>query len=225
MFRAASLAALAVLAALVAACGGGAASGEADPASAVPADAPFYLEAVVRPEGDLREDALDAAGKVLRTDDPSGKISELLDKALKEDGDTKLDYEKDIEPWLGERAGVLGQRTGQGERGRGPEGAVIIAITDQDAAQAAVDKARKSNGDRMTNRSYAGHRLSGRPGRRRDRRHRGLPDRRPGGAVQAHARHAEGRQAARRLRPLHATGRTASRTTASGTSTSTSSSC
>jgi hypothetical protein len=153
MFRAASLAALALLASLVAACGGGAASGEGDPASAVPADAPFYAEVVVRPEGELRDDALDAAGKVLRTDDPSGKISELLDKALKEDGESKLDYEKDIKPWLGERAG--GWATGTGE-GADFAGAVIVGITDQEAAQAAVDKARKENGDKMTDRSYAG---------------------------------------------------------------------
>jgi hypothetical protein len=153
MFRAASLAALALLASLVAACGGGAASGEADPASAVPADAPFYVEAVVRPEGDLRDDALDAAGKVLRTDDPSAKISELIDKALKEDGDTKLDYEKDIKPWLGDRAGAW---IAAGDTGKDPVGAAIIAITDQDAALAAVDKARKANGDRMTDRSYEG---------------------------------------------------------------------
>jgi len=157
MIRAASFAALALLASLVAACGGGTASGEADPASAVPADAPFYLEVVVRPEGDLREDALDAAGKVLRTDDPSGKISALLDKALKEDGDAKFDYKKDIEPWLGERAGGWASAPGEGEvEGEDFEGAVIIAITDQDAAQAAVDKARKENGDKMTDRSYAG---------------------------------------------------------------------
>ena len=34
---------------------------------------PFYLEATVRPEGDLRDDALAAAGKVLRTHDPQAQ--------------------------------------------------------------------------------------------------------------------------------------------------------
>jgi hypothetical protein len=153
MLRAASLAALALLAALVGACGGGAASGGADPASAVPADAPFYVEAVVRPEGNLREDALDAAGKVLRTDDPSGKLEELLDKALKEDGGTKLDYEKDIRPWLGERAAGWSDAADDG--GDAPA-AVIVAITDRDAAQAAMDKARRQTGERRTKRSYQG---------------------------------------------------------------------
>ena len=154
MFRAASLAALALSAALVAACGGGAAAGEGDPASAVPANAPFYVEAVVRPEGDVRENALDAAGKVLSTDDPSAKISELLDKALKEDGDTTLDYERDIEPWLGERAGAWFAETT--DEDGDAKGAVIIGTTDEEAAIAAVEKARKSSGDRMTKRSHGG---------------------------------------------------------------------
>ena len=66
LIRAAAL--VAVL--LVAGCGGAGAGGEGDPASVVPADAQFYAEAVVRPEGELRDDALDAAGKVLVTDDP-----------------------------------------------------------------------------------------------------------------------------------------------------------
>jgi hypothetical protein len=155
MFRAVSLAALAFLAALVAACGSGASSGGADPASAVPANAPFYVEAVVRPEGDLRDDALDAAGKVLRTDDPSGRISELIDQALKSDNGAKLDYDKDIKPWLGERAGAW--FSDFGENGNGdPKGAVMVAVTDQDAAQAAVEKGRKQSGDKLTDRSYDG---------------------------------------------------------------------
>jgi hypothetical protein len=154
MLRAASLAALSLLAALVGACGGGSASGGADPASAVPADAPFYLEAVVRPEGDLREDALAAAGKVLRTDDPSGRISELLDKALQDDGGTKLDYEKDVKPWLGERAGAW-FTVSTDDQGEGA-GAAIVAITDEEAALAAVGKARDSGGKPATKRSYAG---------------------------------------------------------------------
>jgi hypothetical protein len=153
MLRAASLAALALLAAVAGACGGSAAPGRADPASAVPADAPFYAEVVVRPKGRLRDDTLDAAGKVLRTDDPSGKLSELLDKALKEDGGTKLDYEKDIKPWLGERAG--GWAAAPDDGGDSPS-AVIVAITDRDAAQAAVDKARTQTGERRTKRSYQG---------------------------------------------------------------------
>ena len=38
----------------------------------------------MRPEGDQRDDVLDAARKVLRTDDPEAKLHELIDKGLKE---------------------------------------------------------------------------------------------------------------------------------------------
>ena len=52
------------------------------------------------------EDALDAAGKVLNTSDHEGKIREFLDSALAEEGDTKIDYDRDVKPWLGERAAL-----------------------------------------------------------------------------------------------------------------------
>jgi hypothetical protein len=154
MLRAASLAALSLLAALVVACGGGSAGGEADPASAVPADAMLYAEVNVRPEGDLRDDALDAAGKVLRTDDPEGKIRELLDKAFAEDETTDLDYEQDIKPWLGDRLGfwLSSRLDSEGD----PGAAVVVAVTDADAAMDAVRKGSKSNGDKLTSRSYNG---------------------------------------------------------------------
>ena len=103
--RAAALAA----ALLFAGCGGGGSSGEGDPATAVPADALFYAEAVVRPEGSQRDDALDAAGKVLRTDDPEARIRELLRDALDVDD---FDYESELQPWLGERAGLWGEPDG-----------------------------------------------------------------------------------------------------------------
>jgi Protein of unknown function (DUF3352) len=138
MLRAASLAALALLAALVGACGGGAAGDSgADPATAVPADAPFYLEVVVRPEGDLRDDAVDAAGKVLRTPDAQARIRELVDEAFASGDGPQLSYERDVAPWLGERAG-LWLTAGEGSD---PTGAALLAATDTDRAQEALDTA------------------------------------------------------------------------------------
>ncbi len=131
MLRAAALAALSLLAALVVACGGGAASGDADPASAVPADAMLYSEFVVQPSGDVRDGALEALGKVLATDDPSGKVQALVDRAFAKDIG-HLDFDKDVKPWLGDRAGVWfsSRLDSQGD----PSGSAIIATTDPDAA-------------------------------------------------------------------------------------------
>jgi hypothetical protein len=156
MLRAVLLAALSLVAVVVAACGGGPASGEADPASAAPADAMAYIEVVVRPEGDMREDALAAAGKVLATDDPEGKIRELFDQAMaEEDADTAdLDYDKDIKPWLGERAGVWFSNKPDDEGD--PGGAVLVAVTDSDAALDAIHKGYSNSGEKLTKRSYNG---------------------------------------------------------------------
>ena len=119
---------LAAVAALAAGCGGGAAGGEDDPATIVPADALVYLEVVVRPEGSLREDALDAAGKVLVTDDPEAKIRELVHQSSRGD----LDYARDVEPWLGEQAAVWLSPAAQQD----DPGLILLAATDPDEAQA-----------------------------------------------------------------------------------------
>jgi hypothetical protein len=154
MFRAASLAALSLLVALVAGCGGGAASGDADPASAVPANALLYAEVAIQPEGDLREDALDAVGKVLNTEDPEGKLREYLDKAFAESGDADLDYDKDIKPWLGERAALfLGTRLdGDGD----PTGAAIVDVTNGDDAMGSIRRGAEAEGATLEKRSHNG---------------------------------------------------------------------
>jgi hypothetical protein len=128
MRRAASLL---LLIAFVAGCGGGAASGEADPATAVPRDALFYLEVSVRPEGAVKEDALAAAGKLLRTADPGARIVDLLNSGLEDEGGD-VDYERDIAPWLGERAGLwVSRRLDESEE---PGVGIAVAATDLEAA-------------------------------------------------------------------------------------------
>jgi uncharacterized protein DUF3352 len=151
MLRAATLAALSLLVTLLVACGSGAAGGDDDPASAVPANAILYAEVVIQPDGDLKDDALDAAGKVLATDDPEGKIREFLDKALAEADDT-LDYEKDIKPWLGDRAAVwLGKDfAANGD----PTGAGVVAVTDEEKAMDAIVKGSEKSGEKLTKRTY-----------------------------------------------------------------------
>jgi hypothetical protein len=133
-----------VAVAFVAACGGGGAAGEGDPASVVPADALVYVEAVVRPEGSQRDDALEALGKVLRTDDPSGRIRELTRDAVGE-----FDYERDLEPWLGERVGFWA--TDEGD-----EGVAVVAATDTDEAREALDRRLREDGQSVTERSHRG---------------------------------------------------------------------
>ena len=146
------LLALISLALLVAGCGGSSASGGDDPASAVPAGAAFYLEGTVRPEGDLRDDALAAAGKVLRTDDPQAKIDELVAKAFAESEDPKVDYKKDIAPWLGEKVALWGAVPANAEEDF--RGALVATVEDEDEAQSALDRSIEGSDETFRKRTY-----------------------------------------------------------------------
>jgi hypothetical protein len=153
MLRASALSlTCAVLALAAAGCGESGSAGEGDPASLVPAGASIYLEATVQPQGDRREDALAAAGKIMRTDDPAGKLRDLVDKELAEEGDG-LTWECDFAPWLGEDAGVWATNLQAPE----PSFAAIVATKDADAAKTALAKFEKtSDSGPYTARSYDG---------------------------------------------------------------------
>jgi hypothetical protein len=141
----------AVLALGAGACGQSASSGDGDPASLVPAGAPVYAQASVRPEGDRRDDALAAAGKLLRTDDPAGKLRELVDKALAGEGGG-LTWEKDFAPWLGEEAGIWATNLEAEDESY----AAIVQTTDAEAARAALERLKKQDASSYTKRSHAG---------------------------------------------------------------------
>ena len=132
--------ALLLIAVLLAACGGAGGAADADPAKAVPAGTAIYLEGVVRPEGDQRDDLMDAARKVLRTDDPEAKLHELIDKGLKESDGPATSYDKDIAPWLGQKAAVWVAGVDRAKPGY----VVLVAAKDTEKAQAAIDKGAKS---------------------------------------------------------------------------------
>lgn len=152
MPRAVLLALISLLSLVAVGCGSGAASGGDDPAGAVPASAAFYVDATVRPDGDLRDEALDAAGKVLRTSDPQAKIDELIAKAFAESEDPKVDYKKDIAPWLGEKVALWGAIPGN--ENEDFHGALIASVKDEDAAQSAIDRTVKGSDKTFSKRSY-----------------------------------------------------------------------
>ena len=118
----------------------------------MPASAPIYAEAAVQPTGERREDALAAAGKLLRTGDPAGKLRQLIDDGLAENGGG-LTWEKDFAPWLGEEAGVWARNLEAQE----PSWAVIVATKDAGAAETALGRFREDDPDATyTDRSYDG---------------------------------------------------------------------
>jgi hypothetical protein len=137
--------------------GSGSGSGDlgADPAKVVPAAAPLYFEAVVRPDGDLKDGANDALKKLLRTDDPGAKITELLDKAT---ADSSVKW-ADVKEWLGPRVGVyLTEFTGtEGV------GAVIADVTDADKAKASLEKLAAESKGKATSAMVGDYAVIGTP--------------------------------------------------------------
>ena len=94
----------AVIASLLAGCGSSHSSGTvADPASAVPAAAPLYAGAIVRPGEPLKGAARSAGSALTHQADP---YLNLLG-ALQTPGSGKLDYKTEVAPWLGEQAGIF----------------------------------------------------------------------------------------------------------------------
>lgn len=152
---------LVFLAALaLAACGGEdgpAGTDGPNPATLTPPEAPIYFEAAVQPEGDLRENVDSVLGKLLDTGDPGAEIASALEGAIDSDPDyADFSFGEDVDPWLGQTAGGFITEF-SGQEG---EGALLVAITDADAAtEATRNLISASSGEdepELTERTYEG---------------------------------------------------------------------
>lgn len=127
--------ATAVAALVVAGCGGGDGGSGSDPAAVAPADSPIFIDLAVRPEGDLQTNLEALAKNLAGIDDLGGLVIEQLEESAAGDGE-EFDYEKEVEPWLGEQAGI----SLQGYDGEDFQGFVVaVATTDAGAAQEFID--------------------------------------------------------------------------------------
>ena len=145
------LAAAAALA-LLAGCGGSDGSSSTDPASVAPADTPIFIEAKIQPTGELKANVEDLASNLAGMDDLGGTIvSYLEERALK--SDEPLDFEKEVQPWLGESAGVfLTDYNGDDFE----PGGFVVEVTDTGEAQEFIDKQVESENEKVTDESYEG---------------------------------------------------------------------
>jgi hypothetical protein len=95
---------LASLGGALAGCGSSTTSGTAaDPAGAVPASAPLYAGATVRPSGSEQAAALAAGRALTHQADPYLRLL----AALQTPGSPQLDFKRDVSPWLGPHAGIF----------------------------------------------------------------------------------------------------------------------
>ena len=127
---------VAALALLAAGCGGGDDSSGSDPATVAPAGSPIYIQVALKPEGTLQSNIEALASKVAGIDNLGQLIVEEIESSALSSGED-LDYAKEIEPWLGEQAGIsLQEYDGDDFQGY----AVAIQSTDTDATQEFIDK-------------------------------------------------------------------------------------
>ncbi len=88
----------------IAGCGSSSAPGSsADPATLVPASAPLYAGANVRPDGAEKTAALAAGAALTHQTDPYVRLL----AALQTPGSKPLDFARDVDPWLGPHAGIF----------------------------------------------------------------------------------------------------------------------
>jgi hypothetical protein len=152
--RSCLLAGLAPLAAATLAAGCGS-DDSSELASLVPADAPVYVEATVRPGGEDAESISALTEKVGGVSDPGAEIVSQLDAAL-ESGGAGLTYAEDVEPWLGERGAFFISSLEGLETGADPDAAAIVESSDPDAAAAFIDKAAAESPVELQEASYEG---------------------------------------------------------------------
>lgn len=118
--------------------------GGAQPHDVLPADAIGYVRVDVDPSAAQKIEAI----KFLRTfpgfeeatgiDDPREDVRKAIFEAMKEDTGCDLDFEDDVDPWLGERLGVAFFAPTDGELE--PDFAVAIQVKDEEAARAGVEQ-------------------------------------------------------------------------------------
>jgi hypothetical protein len=146
---------IAALAALFAAgCGGGGDDGGSgtDPAAAAPPKAPVFIEFTVRPEGETKQNLDALAKKIAGIDNLGDLIVTELESSASEDGE-ELDFDKEVEPWLGERGGLfLREYEGDDFEGYG----AAVQTEDEDEAREFIDKQAEAGDEEVTDGSYEG---------------------------------------------------------------------
>jgi hypothetical protein len=129
----AALAAVATLA--ISACGGGGGSSLADddPATLAPADSAFYMQATLRPKGEQKSNVEGLAKTISGFSDPFAKFESFFDDGINKDSKYAggpISFAKDIDPWLGAKAGLFVSKFGTDAPAAG-----IVQTTDTKATQ------------------------------------------------------------------------------------------
>jgi len=137
----------------LAGCGdGGGGNGGSTPAGVAPPGSPIFVEATLRPQDELKTDVEEVVQTVAGIDDLGSLIVSELEEEARSEGEP-FDYETEVEPWLGERAGIfLDGFDGEEFERFG----IAIQTTDSDAAQSFIEKQAENSKDPIDDASYEG---------------------------------------------------------------------
>jgi hypothetical protein len=123
----------------------------------VPQDAVVYGHIFLDPSMNQKqaiEDILEAFPEAPNFDEARNELIEAFDEGL---GEVDMNFEDDIEPWLGDQVGgfsLLPEDLASGEEP--PPAALLIASDDDDAAQAFIDQASAQSDENLTDESHGG---------------------------------------------------------------------
>ncbi|HEX5929266.1 MAG TPA: DUF3352 domain-containing protein [Solirubrobacterales bacterium] len=140
------------LAVFLTACGGDSDGSGSDPAALAPAKSPLYVEATLRPEGETKTNVEALAQRIAGVDDLGELIVSELESSATDSGE-ELDFEQEVEPWLGEKGGVFFREfDGEDFHRYG----IAVQTSDAEATQAFVDKQNEQSDDPVRDGSYEG---------------------------------------------------------------------
>lgn len=145
------LAAAAALA-LLAGCGSSDSASSTDPASVAPPETPVFVEAKIQPTGTLKTNLEGIASRVAGIDDLGGTIVSYVEQSAS-DSDEPLDFDKEVQPWLGESAGIfLTEYDGDDFEGTG----FAVETTETGEAQDFIDNQIDNEEEPFKEESYEG---------------------------------------------------------------------
>lgn len=133
--------------------------GGPQPESALPSNSMAFAKIDLDPSADQKVDAIRFARKFPGMKDPlsgvdeNGDLRKEIFDAIKDEGGLDgVNYEEDVEPWLGQRFGMaLVPADGGGD----PEVVLAFASTDEEAAKEGLDKVTKDGGYCSVQEDYA----------------------------------------------------------------------
>lgn len=143
----------ALVALLVAGCGGGSEeSGGTDPATIAPPKTPLYVDVTVQPEGEVKKNIEALAKNLVGISDLGEVIVSQLEAST--EGGSEVNFEKEIQPWLGEKAAIFFEEYEEGENFNGYGAAV--QTEDEEEARSFVEKTAEDEEEPAKKGSYEG---------------------------------------------------------------------